>query len=198
MELPWNTEFSREILKGTGGPPVATWEEKRAWAGWAFETMEAAGYHVSSGYTMVRDGSTRFVYRDALWHGADMIGAGVASFSHVGGVHFQNADRYEDYIERVGRGEVPLSRALATKPEERLVRELVLQMKLGRIDAGYFRTKFGVEVLERFAEGFGHLRDRGLLSWKGDAVTLSRAGLLRVDELLPEFFLPEHRGARYT
>ena len=99
---------------------------------------------------------------------------------------------------RVGRGELPISRALPTRPEERLIREMVLQMKLGRLDAGYFRARFGVEVLERFAEPFGRLRDRGLLAWDGDAITLSRKGLLQVDELLPEFFLPEHRGARYT
>ena len=26
-----------------------------------------------------------FVYRDSLWHGADMLGTGVASFGHMGG-----------------------------------------------------------------------------------------------------------------
>ena len=32
----------------------------------------------------------------------------------------------------------------------------------------------------------------------GGRVTLTRQGLLRVDELLHEFFRPEHRGPRYT
>ena len=31
-----------------------------------------------------------------------------------------------------------------------------------------------------------------------DAITLTRPGLLRVDTLLPRFFLPEHAGIRYT
>jgi oxygen-independent coproporphyrinogen-3 oxidase len=29
-------------------------------------------------------------------------------------------------------------------------------------------------------------------------VSLTRAGLLRADALLPAFFEPEHRGVRYT
>jgi oxygen-independent coproporphyrinogen-3 oxidase len=29
-------------------------------------------------------------------------------------------------------------------------------------------------------------------------VALSREGLLRVDSLLPRFFLPQHTGIRYT
>ena len=31
-----------------------------------------------------------------------------------------------------------------------------------------------------------------------EVVALSREGLLRVDTLLPRFFLPEHAGIRYT
>jgi oxygen-independent coproporphyrinogen III oxidase len=201
MELPLNTEFSKEILRDGRSSPVAGWEEKRAWVGYAFEELERAGYRVASGYTLVRKEAgprARFVYRDALWRGADMLGTGVASFSYLSGVHFQNADRFEDYLERLGRGELPLARALSTRPVERLIREMVLQLKLGEIDAGYFRKKFGVEVLERFGDAFQGLRGRGMLALEGDRIILTREGLLRVDELLHELFLPEHRGARYS
>jgi oxygen-independent coproporphyrinogen-3 oxidase len=198
MELPWNTEFSRQILQGSGFA-VASWDEKRAWADLAFRRLEAAGYGVSSGYTLVRtDREVRFVYRDALWRGADMIGAGVASFSHVGGVHFQNADRIEDYVARVREGRLPVARGLAMTKEERAIRELVLQLKLGAVDASYFRTKFGIEIVDLHREALEDLWMEGLLSVDGDRIVLTRAGLLRVDEILPRFFLPLHRGARYT
>ena len=55
---------------------------------YAFDEMGKAGYQVSSAYTLVKDrAKCKFVYRDSLWHGADMFGTGVASFGHVGGVH---------------------------------------------------------------------------------------------------------------
>ena len=38
----------------------------------------------------------------------------------------------------------------------------------------------------------------GYLTLGENRVTLTRQGLLRVDELLHEFFRAEHRSARYT
>jgi oxygen-independent coproporphyrinogen-3 oxidase len=42
------------------------------------------------------------------------------------------------------------------------------------------------------------LRDRGFGGVEGEAVALNREGLLQVDRLLHEFFLPEHKNARYA
>ena len=81
---------------------------------------------------------------------------------------------------------------------ERLIRELVLQFKLGRISRAYFERKFGVDVLARFAEPVAQLKSRGVLTIEGDWLRLSRDGLLEVDRLVHEFFLPEHRTARYA
>jgi len=139
-----------------------------------------------------------FVYRDSLWRGADMVGTGVASFSHVGGTHYQNHDRWEDYIGAVRRGEAPIHRALPITPRQALIRELALQLKLGRVDAGYFREKFGVEIAREFSDAFARLKEQEFVEVRGDDVRLTRAGLLRVDALLPNFFEPEFRGVRYT
>ncbi len=57
MELPYNTVFSRELhLIGQDEPrqQIADWPTKRAWVSYAFDTMLAAGYQVSSAYTLVR------------------------------------------------------------------------------------------------------------------------------------------------
>jgi oxygen-independent coproporphyrinogen-3 oxidase len=168
--------------------------------GEAFERLEAAGYHVGSAYTAVKDpGRTRFVYRDRLWEGADMVGLGVASFGHVNGVHVQNFDQWEAYGAAVRRGAIPLSRAYRPAPEERVIRELVLQLKRGSIRPAYFEDKYGVRVLDRFREPLASLEADGFLSAVGpERVTLSREGLLRVDVLVRRFFLPQHSGIRYT
>ena len=199
MELPFNTILSQN-MKATGdSSPVANWETKRAWVNHAFTRFESAGYRVSSAYTLAKksDGA-RFVYRDSLWHGADMLGTGVASFSHLGGVHFQNQDAFESYLGPLAKQELPLRRALTATPKQRLIREMILQMKLGELDAAYFRKKFGAEILSEFRPAYEHLKEQGLLTFREDEVRMTRAGLLRVDELLPHFFEPEHRGARYT
>ncbi len=146
----------------------------------------------------INTGKRGFVYRDALWHGADLIGMGVASFGHLGGVHYQNHDSWEDYMDALERGSLPLSRALTVTDRQRLIRELVLQLKLGQVDASYFRGKFGEEITEVFSEAFDSLREEGLLICAGDDIRLSRNGLLRVDALLPRFFEKEFLSIRYT
>ena len=202
MELPFNTTISGDLLKGTGRfqEPVADWSTKRRWVRDAFEALEAAGYHVRSAYTAVRDPSrTRFVYTDRLWQGADMVGLGVASFGHVNGVHVQNLDTWETYSGAIRDGGIALSRAYKPTGEERMIRELVLQLKFGSIKPAYFRDKYHVNVLERFGVQLDALAAGGYLkAATQDVVALTRDGLLRVDALLPRFFLPEHAGIRYT
>jgi oxygen-independent coproporphyrinogen-3 oxidase len=201
MELPFNTTISSDLLKGGGqfSEGVASWATKRRWVAEAFAALEAAGYHVGSAYTAVKNpATTTFVYRDRLWEGADLVGLGVASFGHVNGVHLQNLDSWDAYCAAVDRGELPLGRAYRPTAEERLIREFVLQLKRGWIRPAYFHDKYGVDVRERFAAPLASLRQEGLAAFTHDRVTLTRDALLRVDTLLPRFFLPGHVGIRYT
>ena len=196
MELPRNTVISKEMRIGGKSAPVADWDVKRGLGDYAFREFERADYSVTSGYTVVKDpAKTKFVYRDSLWSGADMLGVGVSSFSHVQGVHFQNDAHIEPYLESISAGEIPIKRALVTSSEERMIREFILQMKKGRVDADYFRRKFEVDLVDRFSAGLVKLRNRGMLEFDDSSVTLTRGGLLRVDESLHQFFLPQHRVA---
>ena len=194
MEVPYNTTIFKDMkVHGTSVAPVASWKQKREWVAYGFSELERAGYTVGSAYTAVKDaGRARFVYRDRLWHGADMIGLGVASFSHVQGVHFQNEPDFDPYCQRVTDGEIPIYRALAPTREERMIREFILQLKLGRLDAGYFREKFDTDIRQRFAVPLSQLQASGVAVVDSLGVQLTRDGLLQVDGLLPLFFLPQH------
>ena len=198
MEVPYNTTIFAEMkVIGQSSAPVAGWKTKRDWVDYGFSELEKAGYTIGSAYTAIRDPQkTKFLYRDALWHGADMLGMGVAAFSHVQGVHFQNEHEFDTYRARVNEGQLPIYRALEPEHEERMIRELILQMKLGHLSKSYFADKFAVDIEKRFAEGFEPMRAAGYLSSNADTIELNREGLLRVDALLKDFFLPKHRVAR--
>jgi oxygen-independent coproporphyrinogen-3 oxidase len=202
MELPFNTTISSDLKKGTGQfqEHVANWSTKRRWVHEAFQALERAGYHVASAYTAVKDPSrARFVYRDRLWQGADLAGLGVASFGHVNGVHMQNLDTWETYRDAILGGDIPLARAYRPTHEERMIRELVLQLKKGSIRPSYFRDKYAVNVLDRFRDQWASIEADGFLKTANDeVVALQRDGLLRVDVLLHRFFLPQHTAIRYT
>jgi oxygen-independent coproporphyrinogen-3 oxidase len=155
---------------------------------------------VRSAYTAVKDPNrTRFIYTDRLWQGADMVGLGVASFGHMNAVHVQNLDTWETYSAAIRRDEIPLNRAYHPTHEERLIREFILQLKLGSIRPAYFRDKYQVDVLQRFRDPLDSIAADGFIAERSEQrVALTREGLLRVDSLLKRFFLPQHSGIRYT
>mgnify|MGYP001075123164 CR=1 FL=1 len=204
MELPFNTVYSRDILGNKIETPVADWPTKRAWVQYAFDRLAEAGYKTSSAYTMVKDHppgtgpQVSFSYRDNLWRGSDLLATGVASFGHASGVHYQNKTEWNDYLEPLERGELPLARGLKLTPEQRLIRELILQLKTGRIDAGYFRNKFGADIFEKWSDVWANYIDEGYIERDGDDARVTPPGLLRVDSLLPPFFEPQFQGVRYT
>ncbi len=200
MELPFNTVYSKQIMgEDDTGLYVANWQTKREWHQYAIDKLIQAGFEVSSAYTMVKkDRPNQFVYRDALWHSSDMIGAGVASFSHLNGIHFQNQTHWKGYLDSLQADRLPLNRAFKISTEEKMTREMILQLKLGQIEVSYFQHKFGVDILEKFAHPYQKLQKEGLLNFNKENITLTQQGLLRIDQLLPEFYAQKYQNARYT
>lgn len=199
MELPFNTVYSKGILTDGSASPVAGWPTKRAWVDYAFDELEKAGYSVSSAYTMVKDKrKVNFSYRDNLWRGSDLLATGVASFGHASGVHYQNHPEWKEYVGSLDAGRLPLARAMRPTSHQLLVREVILNLKTGRLDASYFRQKFGVEILDSWSDIWREHEEDGMLTVGEDEVRLTRKGLLQADGLLPAFFEQEHQGVRYT
>ena len=199
MELPYNTVISQDMIKKGLSSPIADWPTKRRWVDYAFEQFEERGYRVASAYTLATTKKPcRFIYTDALWHGGDMIGLGVSSFSHFGGVNFQNAPQVEDYLRVLDTDELQLWRALPLTAKQKLIREMILQLKTGSIDTEYFSRKFGVDVWQEFHPVYERLEKEGLLERKEAKIELTRRGLLEVDHFLSEFFEPELRSVRYV
>ena len=179
---------------------LPSWPEKRAWVAGAFERLEAAGYTVINAYMCARDPAayTPVYTVHHTWHGGDVLALGETGVGHLQGFHYQNADSQEKYIAALDEYRLPLRRALRLTNEEKLRREVILQLKTGRLDAEYFRAKFDAAIGELFATQLDELEREGFAGPDGDSVRLTRAGLVAVDWLLPRFFLPQHAGVRYT
>jgi len=199
LEIPYNTPLFRAIEENSLQSPPPDWETKRARLDRAFAVLEQAGYSVASAYCAVRDPKKcRFLYQDAQYHGADLLGIGVSSFSYLEGMHQQNQTQLGAYMDRLSSGQLPLGRAYELDPLERLVREFVLQLKLGQVDVNALRSKYGVDPLERFRAPLAEFRTAGWLEIEPHRVSPTREGLLRVDRLIPEFYLAAHKVERYS
>lgn len=200
LELPFNTVYSQNILGQHVAISVADWPTKRAWVEYAYDELLAAGYHISSAYTLVKDPQrVNFSYRDNLWRGADMLATGIASFGHISSTHYQNVPEWPQYLGMLlDENRLPLGRGLRPTPHQLLIREMILQLKRGYLDVAYFRRKFGVDIVEHWREQWQNYADEQMLTVEGDRIELTRQGLLHADALLPAFFEPEHQGVRYT
>jgi len=66
------------------------------------------------------------------------------------------------------------------------------------LDAGYFLEKFGVEVWDEFRAVYERFKGEELLDRHNGTIRLTRLGLLKVDEILWEFFEPELQSVRYA
>ena len=200
MEVPFNTTIFKSMKdQGKLTAPVADWPTKRRWVTQAYEALEKAGYTVTSAYTAVKDPeNTKFIYRDRLWAGADMVALGVASFGHLGGIHYQNQTHFDQYCETQEENTSAVRRALLTTEDERFVREFILQWKLGRVSPAYFSDKFGVDIKERFSEIFTDWKNAGDLYEEEGDLMLTRDALLRIDSMLHCFFLPQHQYTKYV
>lgn len=202
MEIPFNTSIYKKMKEqGNDFAPVADWQTKRRWVDEAFVSFEEAKYDIIDAYTVVKNAEqTRFVYREKLWTGADMIGLGVSAFGHINGSHIQNEKDYEPYLKKIKNDELPINRGLEIDKEEKMIREFILLMKTGRVDVTYINEKFDVDICNYFKDALEMLTEKSFLIENGEDgnITLNRQGLLQVDVLLHEFFLPQHRGARYT
>lgn len=199
LELTYNSVFY-SYSKAGRELTLPTWEEKREWVDKALAQCEKAGYTMCNGYMAVKDPAHwRVAYTvENFWKGGDLLALGESAFGYLQGVHYQNADTFGKYHDTVADGKLPLRRALKLTPEEKLRRELILQLKTGELDCTYFEQKFGVDVRDHFPDEFEILHTQGQISILNDRVQLTRSAQLKVDTILPMFYLPEHRGIRYS
>ncbi len=163
MEVPYNTGIYKQMkAEGKVTAPVADWETKRGWVNYAFDEFEKAGYTVTSAYTVVKNpDKIKFVYRDSLWEGADLIAVGRRllrpsrrrPLPEPGG-HPALTWRPSSAASRA------IFRAYATSPDERFLREFILKLKLGAVQPSYYQGKFGEDVLTRFAPQLDGCRTR--------------------------------------
>ena len=199
MELPYNTLISRDILQKGIESPIADWTTKRNWLNYAFEEFLKHDYEIAgTDIVATKKKTCRFIYRDALWHGGDMIGLGVSSFSHFAGVNFQNAHNFEEYVRIINEDRLPIYRAVSLTPKQQLIREMVLQLKTGTLDTSYFQKKFAVDVWQEFQPVYEELQAKQLVERNNGTIRLTRPGLLVVDHFLLNFFEPELRTVRYA
>ncbi|MDP6408057.1 MAG: coproporphyrinogen-III oxidase family protein [Planctomycetota bacterium] len=194
LEIPENTPLFRALGRDALAGPLPAPAARRRRVALAFSTLEDSGYTRISAYAAVRDPERgRFGYQRDQYHGADVIGLGASAFAYLGGVHHQNIIAPARYLERIAAGDLPLGRSYALDARGRCMRELVLQLKLGRCDLDALAQRHGVDPRDLAGAPIASGERTGWWRIEKGVLLVGAQGLARIDRLLPDLYLPEHR-----
>ena len=199
LEIPQNTPLFRALPNIASSDAPVGWDVKRARIAAGFERLARAGYSQRSAYAAVRDPwRHRFVYQEAQYAGADLLGIGVSSFSYLGGVNQQNLTSLDAYLRTVGSGALPLGRAYELSPRERFIREFVLQLKLGQVDCRRLEARHATATAAVLGPELDSAVREGLITVDAHAIRVTPDARFSVDRWLQRFYEPAHRGVRYS
>ncbi|MBN3815932.1 radical SAM protein [Paraburkholderia sp. Se-20369] len=169
--------------------------------------MEALGYHQCDGNRFVRAHHYTDPFKKVRTSASrDLLGVGVASYSHVGaspagydcrGYAFRNDTQVRAYADRVLSGAIPIATGRAIDNEELLAMSYATGLRNGRVEdavlqaidvgkpqlSAHYRELagrlVGLGILEPYADGEGR-----------EGLRLTRLGRLFEDETLALFFSP--------
>jgi len=193
MEVYKNTLLYAAGYTGPGVGGIPTDDEERDLWLHAVDKLETAGYTQTTGHSFVRRLEDDHVQRNQLWGAAgELLGMGVSSYSYLNGTVFQNTSDWGTYVGKVMNGETPVGRGLRLNSRQRMARELILGLKMLRLDRGAFRERHGFDVLDFWRPQVEALQADGLLEVTDKAISLTRKARPYVDVVCSVFYLPEH------
>jgi oxygen-independent coproporphyrinogen III oxidase len=122
------------------------------------------------------------------WTGAPYWAFGVSAAGYDGESRWSNTRHIHEYLELVERGESPVAERVELDEEDRQSEALFLQLRLkGGVDLAAHERRFGVDVLARYGDELGRLREAGLIEISGDRLSISRAGAVLANEVFAAF-----------
>lgn len=128
-------------------------------------------------------------HNERYWTGGDYLGLGVAAHSYVGGARWANPPDMARYRESIEAGRLP--RQIEQPPEgrARLGERVMLGLRrLEGIDLTAFRSHFGADLDEVYANEIVRLVEAGLIETTAGRLRLTEEGLLVADAIMTEFF----------
>jgi len=180
MEAFANTEIYQTGVKQET-VQLPSEEQELKFMEYAMEQFERSNYLPWCHFTYTKDGSDRSEYTVNIWQGVDFYGLGVSAFGCMGGSLLQNTSDLEKYATIVESGEIPLARGYNLTSLDLMVREVLLGMKLLRLDLERFKKRYGFNLKTLCASVLTDLELDGFISVSDKTIELTSKGMLYGD-----------------
>jgi len=161
----------------------------------ALEIAEAFGYKMYMVDHFCKEG---YESRYNHWNFkvfTDTLGIGPGSYSYFDGYRLGTETDVEKYVEKVNNDDFLIS-TISDELPPRVQREryTVFALLYYEVEYAYYRSVFGTEFRDDFADELERLERKGLIEILDDRIRLTRLGLIWHTNVILEFFNPAFWG----
>jgi oxygen-independent coproporphyrinogen-3 oxidase len=186
LTLRPNTGFAHR-----GYTDVEELDQYRKWDH-VHETLLAAGYDQQTHVRWALPGRGGYLQKEYHWAGDTLIGLGAGARSYLWEFDARNGyslrrrrSALEHYLDAVEAGQSPVTDGFVMDHDERMRKAVVLGVNA--LDTAGFKSRFGVDALDVFADEFGILFDLGLAIECQGVVRLTAKGVRHRDVAVQPF-----------
>jgi len=156
-------------------------EQEMKFMKYAMEQFEQANYQPYCFFTFTKNGHYVNEYNQSIFGATDLYGFGASAYGVLGDTLLQNTSDLEKYTAKVEAGEIPLARGYRLNSLENMIREVLLKMKLLRLDLRDFQKRHGFNLESLCASTLKQLEREGFVSLSEGEIELTSKGILYGD-----------------
>lgn len=192
LEIYYNNQLFRRLREGNAVLASDDSELRQVRTG--YRRILSGGYTLANHFSFYSDPKFEHIHRRELWNGADMLGIGLSSHSAVNGCLYQNEASMPAYYKALDEGKLPVRRAHRMTGAEKIAQKMVLGLKNLSVDRKDFYNSFGVDPYEKYMGILDVLAESNMVEISGEKIKLTAEGALFADDIVKEFYLPQHKG----
>jgi len=156
-------------------------EQELKFMQYAMEQFEQANYRPWSFFTFTKNGHYVNEYTQSIFETTDLYGFGASAYGVLGDTLLQNTIDLEKYTATVEVGEIPLARGHHLNSLEKMRREVLLGMKLLRLNLRDFQKRHGFKLESLCSSLLKQLEVEGFIFLCENKVELTAKGILYGD-----------------
>ncbi|HHB92500.1 MAG TPA: radical SAM family heme chaperone HemW [Thioploca sp.] len=179
MELYANTQYYKDVRNKTIELPSD--EQELEFMRYALGKFAQSEYEPWCFFTFTKNGEFVHVHAPSIWRGDDYYPFGTSAFGRLGDWVFQSTNEVNKYISIVGEGKLPINRGHNMTSLDKMIRDIVLGMKLIRLDLKVFQSRYGFKLSAFCTEIMQQLATDNFITFNNDEIVLTEKGMLHGD-----------------
>lgn len=181
LEIFANTAYYQRLRQGEISLPSD--EEEIEMIRYAIAEFGKADYLPINFFTFTRGGGYVQQHTTNNWHGEDLYAFGASGFGTLGPWSYQNLNDVIKYCDAVEAGDLPIYRGFVYSSLDRMVRDVMLNMKLIHLNHQEFRERHGFDLLRLCEPTLKDLEEEELITVTDEAISLTDKGMVYGDSV---------------